>query len=47
MDTRFVSVTIEEKKQRIIEEYAQYGVLAMPVVDGKNRMVGSSFSRPS
>ena len=40
MDTRIVSVSIEEKKDRIGEDFAKYGILAMPVVDGENRMAG-------
>lgn len=40
MDTRLVSVHIDEKKNRIAEDFAKYGVLAMPVVDDENRLKG-------
>lgn len=40
MDTRVVSVNIEEKKDRIAEDFAKYGIMAMPVVDDDNRMEG-------
>lgn len=40
MDTRVVTVGIEEKKNRIAEDFAKYGILAMPVVDTENRMAG-------
>ncbi|MDA8124793.1 MAG: CBS domain-containing protein [Deltaproteobacteria bacterium] len=40
MDTRIVAVNIEEKKNRIAEDFAKYGILAMPVVDDDNRFKG-------
>jgi Mg/Co/Ni transporter MgtE len=40
MDVRVVSVNIEEKKERIAEDFAKYGIMAMPVVDDENRMKG-------
>ena len=40
MDTRIVSVKIEEKKDRIADDFAKYGIMAMPVVDDENRLEG-------
>src|SRR3989339_804299 len=40
MDTRIVTVGIEERKGRIAEDFAKYGMLAMPVVDEDNRLKG-------
>jgi magnesium transporter len=40
MDTRVVAVNIEEKKERIADDFAKYGILAMPVVDDDNRLKG-------
>jgi len=40
MDMRVVSVDIEEKKERIADDFAKYGIMAMPVVDEDNRMKG-------
>jgi magnesium transporter len=40
MDTRVVAVNIEEHKDRIADDFAKYGILAMPVVDEDNRMKG-------
>ncbi len=40
MDTRIVAVNIEEQKNRIAEDFAKYGMLAMPVVDEDNRLKG-------
>jgi magnesium transporter len=40
MDTRVVAVNIEEKKERIADDFAKYGILAMPVVDDNNSMKG-------
>ncbi len=40
MDTRIVAVNIEEKKDRIADDFAKYGIMAMPVVDDDNRMKG-------
>lgn len=40
MDTRVVAVNIEEHKDRIADDFAKYGILAMPVVDEDNRLKG-------
>lgn len=40
MDERVVSVNIEEKKDRIADDFAKYGIMAMPVVDDEERMKG-------
>ncbi len=40
MDTRMISVNIEEKKDRIADDFAKYGIMAMPVVDDDNRLKG-------
>lgn len=40
MDVRVVSVNIEEKKERIADDFAKYGIMAMPVVDDDCRMEG-------
>ena len=40
MDTRVISVNIEEKKGRIAEDFAKYGIMAMPVVDDESRLKG-------
>lgn len=40
MDTRIVAVNIEEHKDRIAEDFAKYGMLAMPVVDDDNHLKG-------
>jgi magnesium transporter len=40
MDTRVISVGIEEKKDRIADDFAKYGIMAMPVVDDENRLNG-------
>ena len=40
MDTRVVAVNIEEKKDRIADDFAKYGIMAMPVVDDENRLKG-------
>jgi CBS domain-containing protein len=40
MDRRIVAVDIEEHKDRIADDFAKYGMLAMPVVDGDNRLKG-------
>lgn len=40
MDTRIIAVNIEEQKNRIAEDFAKYGMLAMPVVDDDNRLMG-------
>jgi magnesium transporter len=40
MDTRIVSVNIEEKKDQIADDFAKYGIMAIPVVDDDNRLEG-------
>ena len=40
MDTRVISVNIEEKKGRIADDFAKYGIMAMPVVDDEKRLKG-------
>ena len=40
MDTRVVSVNIEENKKEIANMFAKYGVMAIPVVDDDDRMMG-------
>jgi CBS domain-containing protein/sporulation protein YlmC with PRC-barrel domain len=40
MDTRVVSVDIEEKKDQIADDFAKYGITAIPVVDGDGRLKG-------
>jgi magnesium transporter len=35
-----VTVGIEEHKDRIADDFAKYGMLAMPVVDEDNRLKG-------
>lgn len=40
MDTRVVAVNIEEKKERIADDFAKYGIWAMPVVDDDNSLKG-------
>ena len=40
MDTRVISVSIEEKKDRIADDFAKYGIMAMPVVDDEFRLRG-------
>ena len=40
MDTRVVAVNIEEHKNSIADDFAKYGILAMPVVDEDNRLKG-------
>lgn len=40
MDTRVVSVSLNEEKDKIAERFAKYGVMALPVVDKNNRMRG-------
>jgi Mg/Co/Ni transporter MgtE len=40
MDTRVVSVKIQEKKYRIADDFAKYGIMAMPVVDDESRLKG-------
>ncbi|HOO40944.1 MAG TPA: CBS domain-containing protein [Syntrophales bacterium] len=40
MDTRIVSVNIEEDEKEIANMFAKYGVMAIPVVDDDERMMG-------
>ena len=40
MDTRVVAVHIEEKKEQIADDFAKYGIMAMPVVDDNNSLKG-------
>jgi CBS domain-containing protein/sporulation protein YlmC with PRC-barrel domain len=40
MDTRVVSVSLDEHKDTIAEHFAKYGIMALPVVDRSNRMKG-------
>ncbi len=40
MDTRIVAVNIEEHKAGIADDFAKYGMLAIPVVDDDNRLKG-------
>ncbi len=40
MDKRVVSVDIEEKKDQIADDFAKYGITAIPVVDGDSRLRG-------
>jgi Mg/Co/Ni transporter MgtE len=40
MDTRIVSVNIDEDKKEIVNMFAKYGVMAIPVIDNEDRMMG-------
>jgi magnesium transporter len=40
MDTRVISVNIVEGKDQIAEDFAKYGIMAMPVVDDESRLEG-------
>jgi Mg/Co/Ni transporter MgtE len=40
METRIISVTIEENKKEIVNLFAKYGIMAIPVVDDDDRMMG-------
>jgi len=40
MDTRFVTVPLNEEPDEIAEQFAKYGVMALPVVDREERMKG-------
>ncbi len=40
MDTRVVSVSIDEEKEEIAQNFAKYGLMALPVVDEINRIKG-------
>jgi magnesium transporter len=40
MDKRVISVNIEEKKDQIADDFAKYGIMAMPVVDEAEHLKG-------
>jgi CBS domain-containing protein len=40
MDKRFVTVPLDEEPDEIAEQFAKYGVMAIPVVDREERMKG-------
>ncbi len=40
MDTRVVAVNIAERKERIADDFAKYGMMAMPVVDDEDHLKG-------
>ncbi|MDO8721740.1 MAG: CBS domain-containing protein, partial [Syntrophales bacterium] len=40
MDTRIVSVSIDEDKEEIAQNFAKYGIMALPVLDYENRIHG-------
>jgi len=40
MDTRVVSVGVEEEKEEIADRFAKYGLKAIPVVDEENHVKG-------
>jgi len=40
MDTRVVSVSLDEEKEEIAEHFAKYGIMAIPVVDETNVIKG-------
>lgn len=40
MDKRVIAVNIQEKKGRIADDFAKYGILAMPVVDDDDSLKG-------
>ncbi|MDR1764684.1 MAG: magnesium transporter [Lachnospiraceae bacterium] len=40
MDTNIISATTSEDKETLANEFAKYDLLAMPVVDHENRLVG-------
>ena len=41
MDTRMVSVSLEEEKDEIANLFAKYGLKAIPVVDEEDRIKGA------
>ena len=41
MDTRVVAVPLDEEKDKIASHFAKYGMMAIPVVDGDNRIEGT------
>ena len=40
MDTNVVSVTTQEDRELVAQAFNRYGFIAIPVVDGENRLVG-------
>ncbi len=40
METRVISVTLDEEKEEIAQNFAKYGIMALPVVDKDNRING-------
>ncbi len=40
MDTNFISVTTDVDRETVAKDFNKYGLLAMPVVDTENRLVG-------
>ncbi|MCX5843492.1 MAG: CBS domain-containing protein, partial [Deltaproteobacteria bacterium] len=40
MDTRVVSVSLDEEKEEIAEHFAKYGIMAIPVVDETSVLKG-------
>lgn len=40
MDRRVVAVNIEDKKERIADDFAKYGIMAMPVLDDNESLKG-------
>ncbi|MFH1081103.1 MAG: CBS domain-containing protein [Pseudomonadota bacterium] len=41
MDTRVVSVRLDEEKDEIARQFVKYGMMALPVVDEENRIKGT------
>ncbi len=41
MDPRVVAVSLDEDKDRIADHFVKYGMMAIPVVDGENRIKGA------
>ncbi|MDO9585471.1 MAG: CBS domain-containing protein [Syntrophales bacterium] len=40
MDTRVISVSLDEEKEEIARNFAKYGIMALPVLDETNRING-------
>jgi magnesium transporter len=40
MDTRVISVSIDEEKEEIAQNFAKYGIMALPVLDETNKING-------
>jgi len=40
MDDRVVAVSLDEEKDEIADQFAKYGITALPVVDPDNRIEG-------